>query len=100
VSNEVKKVYIINIIQLLIYGISVTIVFLYRENSPSWTSFLFLAGILIGNFIPLKFRTSFYSNEPGLYLKNHTRKLETIIEIVITCIGLFLVIFIPVFYSQ
>ncbi|WP_242550859.1 hypothetical protein [Enterococcus hulanensis] len=42
-SNEVKKVYIINIIQLLIYGISVTIVFLYRENSPSWTSFLFFS---------------------------------------------------------
>ncbi|GEL91492.1 hypothetical protein EVI01_08290 [Enterococcus villorum] len=64
-----------------------------KGASVNWPFYLLLIGILIAYFIPLKYRSSFYSTHPGIILKNHTRRLENIIEMLLTCIVIFLVIF-------
>ncbi|EGP4767175.1 hypothetical protein EFL02_11240 [Enterococcus faecium] len=96
-SNGKKIFFIVKIIQLLIYGISVAWAFFYRGNTPNWPLYLLLVGILVGNFVPLHYRTNFFSTDSGLFLKKKTRKLENIIEMTITCIVIFLVIFLNVF---
>lgn len=97
-NKKVKKIYIIKIIQFLIYGISIIGTFLYRKSSPDWPFYLLIIGILIGNFIPFEYRSNFFSMNQGVFLKNHTRRLETIIEIVITCITIFIVMLLNVFF--
>ena len=69
----------------------------YRGITPNWPFYLLLVGILVGNFAPLHHRTKFFSTDSGLFLKTKTRKLENIIEMTITCIIIFLVIFLNVF---
>ena len=69
----------------------------YRGITPNWPFYLLLVGILVGNFAPLHYRTNFFSTDSGLFLKTKTRKLENIIEMTITCIIIFLVIFLNVF---
>ncbi|PQF48403.1 hypothetical protein CUS81_04495 [Enterococcus faecium] len=87
----------VKIVQLLIYGISVAWAFFYRGITPTWLFYLLLVGILVGNFAPLHYRTNFFPTDSGLFLKTKTRKLENIIEMTITCIIIFLVIFLNVF---
>ncbi len=84
-------------VQLLIYGVSVAWAFFYRGITPNWPFYLLLVGILVGNFVPLHYRTNFFSTGSGLFLKTKTRKLENIIEMTITCMVIFLVIFLNVF---
>ncbi|MBF8808689.1 MAG: hypothetical protein IC227_11110 [Enterococcus lacertideformus] len=91
-DKEAKKGIIIKVIQFLIYGISIVGAFIDRGTSPNWPFYLLLIGILLANFIPLKYRTNFYSTNPGIILKNHTRRFENIIEMMVTCIVIFLVI--------
>ena len=69
----------------------------YRGITPNWPFYLLLVGILVGNFVPLHYRTNFFSTGSGLFLKTKTRKLENIIEMTITCMVIFLVIFLNVF---
>ncbi|RCN88232.1 hypothetical protein B1143_10000 [Enterococcus faecium] len=87
----------VKIVQLLIYGISVAWAFFYRGITPTWPFYLLLVGILVGTFAPLHYRTIFLPTDSGLFLKTKTRKLENIIELTITCIIIFLVIFLNVF---
>ncbi|KAB7548146.1 hypothetical protein GBM46_02925 [Enterococcus faecium] len=87
----------VKIVQLLIYGISVAWAFFYRGITPTWPFYLLLVGILVGNFAPLHYRTNFFPTDSGLFLKTKTRKLENIIEMTITSIIIFLVIFLNVF---
>ncbi|EGP5222310.1 hypothetical protein EHH26_05840 [Enterococcus faecium] len=89
--------FIVKIVQLLIYGVSVVWAFFYRGITPNWPFYLLLVGILVGNFVPLHYRTNFFSTGSGLFLKTKTRKLENIIEMTITCMVIFLVIFLNVF---
>ncbi|HAQ4449733.1 TPA: hypothetical protein IXR81_002331 [Enterococcus faecium] len=96
-SNGKKIFFIVKIVQLLIYGISVAWAFFYRGITPNWPLYLLLVGILVRNFVPLHYRTNFFSTGSGLFLKTKTRKLENIIEMTITCIVTFLVIFLNVF---
>lgn len=92
-DKEAKKSIAIKIIQLLIYAISITGAFLDRGTSLNWPFYLLLIGILIANFIPLKYRSNFYSTNPGIILKKHTRRLENVIEMLLTCVVIFLVIY-------
>lgn len=90
-SKEVKRILIIKIIQFLICGISVIGAFFNRESSQGWPIYLLIIGILWGKFVPIKYRKNFFSTDSGLLLKNHTRRLENIIDTAILLISIFLV---------
>lgn len=96
-NKKVKKALTIKFIQLFIYVISVAGAFLNREFSPMWPIYLSLLGVFLGNFIPIQFRTGFFSKDPGLLLKNHTRGLENIIEMAIFCISFSLIQILNIF---
>lgn len=96
-SKKEKKFFIVTVIKFLIYGISIVGALLGRDTSPSWPFYLLIIGILIGNFSPIEYRSNFLSRDPGLLFKNHTRRLENIIEMVITCLAIFIVIILNVF---
>ena len=61
--------FIVKIIQLLIYGISVAWAFFYRGITPTWPFYLLLVGILVGNFAPLHYRTNFFQLILAFFLK-------------------------------
>lgn len=95
-SKEIRKVYVITATQYAIYLISLLLAYFNREISSNWAFYLLLIGILLSNFIPSKYRSNFFSTDPGLFLKNHTRHFETIIEMPITAIIIFTVIFLMI----
>ncbi|MGG5333986.1 hypothetical protein IGI89_001170 [Enterococcus sp. AZ141] len=53
-SKDLKKVYSITVIQVVIYVIAFAMAFLNRGISPNWPFYLVLVGILVGFFIPQK----------------------------------------------
>lgn len=61
--------FIVKIVQLLIYGISVAWAFFYRGITPNWPFYLLLVGILVGNFAPLHYRTNFFQLILAFFLK-------------------------------
>ena len=87
-----KKAIVIIMIQMVIYVSSIIGAFMNRGVITNWPSLLLLFGICIGNFVPIEYRTSFNSTDPGIILKNHTRRLENIIYMIITCLVIVLVI--------
>lgn len=91
-KKELKKTYLIKIIQLLLY-LSAVILATYHIGKVSLTPFLLalLAGF-IGNFIPLSYRPNFSKTEPSLYFKGHRRYLESMVEFAFGCGMLFTVI--------
>jgi hypothetical protein len=91
-SKDKKIFFIVTLIQYIIYGISLVWAFLARGITPNWPFYLLLVGILIGNFIPLKYRSNFFSTEPGFFFKTKTRKFENIIYLTTTCIVILLVL--------
>ena len=54
-SKDLKKVYSITIIQVVIYVIALAMAFLNRGISPNWPFYLVLVGILGGFFITKKY---------------------------------------------
>lgn len=96
-SKELKKVFIVKFIQYFIYGISVAAALLKDYSPANWPIYLVLIGIFLTYFLPIQYRSNFSSAEPGLLLKNHTRHLENIIDMLITCLAIFLVIAIDIF---
>lgn len=58
-SKELKKVYSITIIQVVIYVIALAMAFLNRGISPNWPFYLVLVGILGGFFIPKNIAPNF-----------------------------------------
>lgn len=96
-SKDLKKVYSITVIQVVIYVIAFAMAFLNRGISPNWPFYLvlvgILVGILVGFFLPKKYRSQFSSTAPGIFLKNRTRRTENIIELTVTCFVIFLVIY-------
>ena len=94
--RELKQVFIVKLIQYSIYGISVTAALLTNPNPSNWPYYLVLGGIFLTYFLPIQYRSNFSSTAPGLLLKNHTRHLENIIDMTITCLGIFLVVLIPI----
>lgn len=91
-SKDKKIFLIVTITQYIIYGISLVWAFLSRGITPNWPFYLLLVGILIGNFIPHKYRSNFFSTEPGFFFKTKTRKFENIIYMTTTCIVILLVL--------
>ena len=91
-SRDKKIFYIVTLIQYIVYGVSLVWAFLARGITQNWPFYLLLVGILIGNFIPIKYSSNLFSSEPGFILKTKTRKFENIIYMTITCIIIFLVI--------
>ncbi len=96
-NKKTQQFFYVTIVKFLIYGIAITGAFLYRKTSPNWPFYLLLIGILIGNFSPIEYRSNFFSTDPGIFFKKHTRRLENIIEMVITCIIIFLIMFLSTF---
>lgn len=92
-SKELKKVYSITVIQVVIYVIAFAMAFLNRGISPNWPFYLVLVGILGGFFIPQKYRSQFSSTASSIFLKSRTRRTENIIELTVTCFVIFLVIY-------
>ncbi|MBO1306070.1 hypothetical protein JZO70_07850 [Enterococcus sp. 669A] len=90
-SKELKKILIIKIIQYSIFGISLTAVIVRDRSLSNWPFYLMIIGILLANLVPIKYRSNFSSTDPGLFLKNHTRHLENIIDMTINCLVIFLV---------
>ncbi|WP_270276767.1 hypothetical protein [Enterococcus casseliflavus] len=68
-SKDLKKVYSITVIQVVIYVIAFAMAFLNRGISPNWPFYLVLVGILGGFFIPQKYRSQFSSTAPGIFFK-------------------------------
>lgn len=66
-SKELKKVYSITVIQVVIYVIAFAMAFLNRAVSPNWPFYLVLVGILVGFFLPKKYRSQFSSTAPGIF---------------------------------
>lgn len=97
-NRELHKVYIIKFIQFLFFFISIIIAFLNREISTNWPFYLLLIGIMLGLFIPVKYRPNFSSIQPSIYFKDRSRRLESIIEMSIIIILLFLVTYLNVFW--
>lgn len=64
-----EQFFIVKIVQLLIYGISVAWAFFYRGITPTWPFYLLLVGILVGNFAPLHYRTNFFQLILAFFLK-------------------------------
>ncbi|EEV55752.1 predicted protein [Enterococcus faecium 1,231,408] len=56
-----------------------------------------VSGNISRKFCPPSLSYQLFSTDSGLFLKTKTRKLENIIEMTITCIVIFLVIFLNVF---
>lgn len=77
----------------MIYGISIITSFLNRGVTPNWPFYLMLIGILIGYAIPIKYRSNFNSTDSGIILKNHTRRFENMIDLILTFIVIILVMF-------
>lgn len=91
-SKDKKIFLIVTITQYIIFGISLAWAFLARRITPNWPFYLLLVGILMGNFIPHKYRSNFFSTEPGFFFKTKTRKFENIIYMTTTCLVILLVI--------
>lgn len=51
-SKDLKKVYSITVIQVVIYVIAFAMAFLNRGISPNWPFYLVLVGILVGFLSP------------------------------------------------
>ncbi|MCD1024445.1 hypothetical protein K4422_05845 [Enterococcus sp. SMC-9] len=94
--KDKKIFFIVTLIQSIIYGISLVWAFLARGMTQNWPFYLLLVGILIGNFIPMKYRSNFFSTEPGLLFQTKTRKFENMLYMTITCIIIFLVILLDI----
>lgn len=94
--KDKKIFFIVTLIQSIIYGISLVWAFLARGMTQNWPFYLLLVGILIGNFIPMKYRSNFFSTEPGLLFQTKTRKFENILYMTITCIIISLVILLDI----
>ncbi len=95
-SKDKKIFLIVTITQYIIYEISLVWVFLARGITPNWPFYLLLVGILIGNFIPHKYRSNFFSTEPSFFFKTKTRKFENIIYMTTTCLVILLVILLSI----
>lgn len=97
-SKDKKIFLIVTITQYIIFGISLAWAFLARRITPNWPFYLLLVGILIGNFIPHKYRSNFFSTEPGFFFKTKTRKFENIIYMTTTCLVILLVILLNILW--
>lgn len=92
-SKELKKVYSITVIQVVIYVIAFAMAFLNRGVSPNWPFYLVLVGILVGFFSPKNIAHNFLRLLRVFFFKNRTRRTENIIELTVTCFVIFLVIY-------
>ena len=90
---DLKKFYRIKTMQFSIYLVSIILTFLYPHLSTNWPFYLVLIGILLGNLLPIQYRSNFFSTDPGLILKRATRRLENSIDLSVTCIVIFFVLF-------
>ncbi|MCS5465347.1 hypothetical protein NWO25_16980 [Enterococcus lactis] len=64
-----KNFFIVKIVQLLIYGVSVAWAFFYRGITPNWPFYLLLVGILVGNFVPFTIVPTFFQLVLVFFLK-------------------------------
>ena len=66
-SKELKKVYSITVIQVVIYVIAFAMAFLNRGVSPNWPFYLVLVGILVGFFHPPKISLPIFFDCSGYF---------------------------------